>query len=87
MCLAIPGQIVEIIDEDLQLAKVDVSGVRRTINISLVNDEDEQCQQAAAGDEDAHRATVRAEFAGFVAIVLGLCKERGRPAAQGRSTL
>ena len=47
MCLAIPGQIVEIIDEDLQLAKVDVSGVRRTINISLVNDEDEH---TAVGD-------------------------------------
>jgi hydrogenase expression/formation protein HypC len=41
MCLAIPGQIVEIVDEDNQLAKADVSGVRRTINISLVNDEDD----------------------------------------------
>lgn len=42
MCLAIPGRIVEIVDEDLQLAKVDVGGVRRTINISLVNDEEEK---------------------------------------------
>ncbi|MGI8824853.1 MAG: HypC/HybG/HupF family hydrogenase formation chaperone [Chloroflexota bacterium] len=39
MCLAIPGQIVEILDKDLQLAKADVSGVRRTINIGLVDEE------------------------------------------------
>ncbi len=39
MCLGIPGQIVEIIDEHFQIAKVDVSGVKRGINISLVADE------------------------------------------------
>lgn len=44
MCLAIPGRIVEIVDQDLQLAKADVSGVRRTINISLVNDDEDQLQ-------------------------------------------
>lgn len=37
MCLAIPGQIVEMVDEDLQLAKVNVGGVRRNINIALVD--------------------------------------------------
>ena len=41
MCLAIPGQIVEIVDEELQLAKADVSGVRRTINIGLLNGDSE----------------------------------------------
>ena len=41
MCLAIPGQIVEILDRDLQLAKVDVGGVRRTINIGLVSEDDD----------------------------------------------
>lgn len=40
MCLAIPGRIVEILDEELQLAKVEVSGVRRTINVGLVSDAD-----------------------------------------------
>src|ERR1051326_4917021 len=44
MCLAIPGRIVEIVDEELQLAKVDVSGVRRNINISLVNGDGETVQ-------------------------------------------
>lgn len=39
MCLAIPGQIVEILDEDLQLAKVEVGGVRRNINVGLVSDD------------------------------------------------
>ena len=36
MCLAIPGQIVEIVDESNRLAKVDVSGVRRNVNIGLL---------------------------------------------------
>jgi hydrogenase expression/formation protein HypC len=36
MCLAIPGQIVEFVDEERQLAKVDVSGVRRNVNVSLL---------------------------------------------------
>lgn len=44
MCLAIPGRIEEILDEDLQLAKANVSGVRRTINIGLVHDEEEKIE-------------------------------------------
>ena len=36
MCLAIPGQIVEIVDEANHLAKVDVVGVRRNVNIGLL---------------------------------------------------
>ena len=44
MCLAIPGRIVEIVDESLQLAKVEVSGVRRNIDISLVNQDGETVQ-------------------------------------------
>jgi hydrogenase expression/formation protein HypC len=35
MCLAIPGQIVALVDEDLGLATVEVAGVRRTVNIGL----------------------------------------------------
>jgi hydrogenase expression/formation protein HypC len=37
MCLAIPGQIIELIDEVNQIAKVDVVGVRRNINVSLLS--------------------------------------------------
>src|ERR687890_2118156 len=44
MCLGIPGRIVEILDEDLMLAKAEVSGVRRNINIGLVHNEDEQIE-------------------------------------------
>lgn len=44
MCLGIPGRIVEILDENLLLAKADVSGVRRNINIGLVHNEDEQIE-------------------------------------------
>ena len=37
MCLAIPGQIVEMVDEVNRLAKVDVAGVQRTINVGLLD--------------------------------------------------
>ena len=37
MCLAIPGRILEIVDESNRLAKVDVAGVQRTVNIGLLD--------------------------------------------------
>ena len=37
MCLAIPGQIVEVVDESNRLALVDVAGVRRNVNIGLLD--------------------------------------------------
>jgi hydrogenase expression/formation protein HypC len=37
VCLAIPGRIMEIVDEANRLAKVDVAGVRRTVNIGLLD--------------------------------------------------
>ena len=42
MCLGIPGTIVEIDEERPDLAKVDVSGVRRMINIGLLENENIQ---------------------------------------------
>jgi hydrogenase expression/formation protein HypC len=39
MCLAIPGQIVEVVDGENRLATVDVAGVKRTINIGLLDDD------------------------------------------------
>ncbi len=39
MCLGIPGQLVEFIADREHLAKVDVAGVRRNINIGLLEDE------------------------------------------------
>ncbi len=36
MCLGIPGRIVEFVDPTRHLAKAEVSGVRRTINVGLV---------------------------------------------------
>ncbi len=44
MCLGIPGRIVEILDEDLMLAKADVGGVRRNINIGLVHHDGERVE-------------------------------------------
>ncbi|EME52252.1 HypC/HybG/HupF family hydrogenase formation chaperone [Amycolatopsis decaplanina] len=39
MCLGIPGEVIEILADRTDLAKVDVGGVRRAINIALVAEE------------------------------------------------
>jgi hydrogenase expression/formation protein HypC len=39
MCLGIPGEVIELVPEQPDLAKVDVSGVRRMINIGLLTDD------------------------------------------------
>ena len=39
MCLAIPGQILEVVDEGNRLAKVDVAGVHRNVNIGLLDED------------------------------------------------
>jgi hydrogenase expression/formation protein HypC len=38
VCLAIPGQIVEVVDETNRLAKVEVAGVHRNVNIGLFDE-------------------------------------------------
>lgn len=45
MCLGIPGQIIEIVDDINSIAKVDVSGVKRNVSVALVRPEG-----IAAGD-------------------------------------
>jgi hydrogenase expression/formation protein HypC len=40
MCLGIPGQVVEIADADTLTAVVDVSGVRRKVNVACVAGKD-----------------------------------------------
>jgi len=37
VCLAIPGQIVDLVDESKRLARVDVAGVQRNVNIGLLD--------------------------------------------------
>ena len=39
MCLGIPGEVVELHPANPDLAKVEVAGVRRNINIGLLADE------------------------------------------------
>ena len=71
MCLAIPGQIVEIVDEQAQIAKAAVGGVRRNINIGLVHNEEERVRigdwvlihvgfALSKVDEDEAQATLQA---------------------------
>ena len=45
MCLAIPGKIVEIVDAGNQIAKVDVGGVKRNVNIGML-----ESDEARVGD-------------------------------------
>jgi hydrogenase expression/formation protein HypC len=45
MCLAIPGKIVELLAEDRDLAVVDVLGVRRKVDLGLLQED-----QPGAGD-------------------------------------
>jgi hydrogenase expression/formation protein HypC len=40
VCLAIPGQVVQVVDELNRLAKVDVAGVQRNVNIGLLDGDD-----------------------------------------------
>jgi hydrogenase expression/formation protein HypC len=43
MCLAIPAQIVEVVDAEAGLANAEISGVRRTVSTAL-------CPEADVGD-------------------------------------
>ncbi len=39
MCLAIPGQVVEMVDQVNRLARVNVAGVQRNVNVGLLDSE------------------------------------------------
>jgi hydrogenase expression/formation protein HypC len=40
MCLAIPGQVLEIVDEPNRLACVDVAGVKRNVSVAMLDGDD-----------------------------------------------
>ena len=37
MCLAIPGRVIEVVDAGNRLARIDVAGVQRNVNIGLLD--------------------------------------------------
>jgi hydrogenase expression/formation protein HypC len=37
VCLAVPGRILDVVDEANRLAKVDVAGVQRNVNVGLLD--------------------------------------------------
>ena len=39
MCLGIPGEIIEVAGDGSGLARVDVSGVRRLVNVGLLDEQ------------------------------------------------
>ncbi|GAC1329888.1 MAG: HypC/HybG/HupF family hydrogenase formation chaperone [Candidatus Dormibacteria bacterium] len=46
MCLGMPGQVIEVVDDARHLLAVDIAGVRRTVNMALLSGDD----QPVAGD-------------------------------------
>jgi hydrogenase expression/formation protein HypC len=47
MCLAVPGQVIELVDPEGSLARVDIAGVRRTVDVQLL---ERDGQGAVPGD-------------------------------------
>ncbi len=47
MCLGIPGRIVEIVDPEKSIAKVDVAGVKRNVSTAVL---DQEGNRAEIGD-------------------------------------
>ncbi|MBL4712095.1 MAG: HypC/HybG/HupF family hydrogenase formation chaperone, partial [Gammaproteobacteria bacterium] len=45
MCLGIPGQIIEIVDKENLIATVDVSGVKRPVNIACIVDDEHPAEK------------------------------------------
>jgi hydrogenase expression/formation protein HypC len=69
MCLAIPGQVIEFVDEPNRLARVDVAGVIRTVNVGLLDNDGDAAEPGdwvlihvgfalSKVDEDEARATL-----------------------------
>jgi hydrogenase expression/formation protein HypC len=70
VCLAIPGHVVEVVDEVNRLAKVDVAGVVRNVNVGLLDVDGDGVEPGdwvlihvgfalSKVDEDEARATLR----------------------------
>jgi len=70
MCLAIPGQVIEFVDEPNRLARVDVAGVVRSVNVGLLDVDGDAAQPGdwvlihvgfalSKVDEDEAMATLR----------------------------
>jgi hydrogenase expression/formation protein HypC len=70
MCLAIPGHVIEVVDDENRLAKVDVAGVQRTVNVGLLDDGGDRAEPGdwvlihvgfalSKVDEDEAQATLR----------------------------
>jgi hydrogenase expression/formation protein HypC len=69
MCLGIPGEVIEFLPDQPDLAKVDVSGVRRMINIGLLADDPPKIGEwilihvgFALSKIDEHEAAAALEF-------------------------
>ena len=77
MCLGIPGQVVEILDEEIYLAKAEVGGVRRNINIGLVHHDEERIEIGDWGPDPRGFRDVQAGRGGGALGAQGTGADRG----------
>ena len=76
MCLGIPGEVIELHPEQPDLAKVNVSGVRRMINIGLLADDPPKPGEWVLGGRWDHenwkpndlREMIRSEVEGYAEV-------------------
>lgn len=59
MCLAIPGQVVEMVDEEKRLARVEIAGVRRVVNVALLDRPDDGAAAGTGAQEPPELAGAR----------------------------
>ena len=91
MCLAVPGQVLEVVDERLTLARVDIAGVRRSVNVGLLQGDDARWRFELIGEvenvadtrgpERVNRLSIVTDH-GHPAAILEHVAHRGRPARQ-----
>jgi hydrogenase expression/formation protein HypC len=62
VCLAIPGQVVELVDEELRLARVEVAGVRRIVNVGLLDGDGVTSSADGSGDDGSRRGVDRGDW-------------------------
>ena len=59
MCLGVPGQVLEFIDPSRHLAKVEISGVRRNVNVGMLIPDGLEAHANAYDSGQSRRANVR----------------------------
>jgi hydrogenase expression/formation protein HypC len=83
MCLGIPGRIIEIADAGNKLAVVDISGVRRPVNLACIVDEQHPVESCVGDWVLVHVGFAMSRIDEEEArLTLGLLRELGEAQAE-----